>query len=355
MAIETNVVRKFVGGEARVSVPDMPPGTNHSDGLCAGDLGTIQMIFRADANATNGGKLVDLSTTLAISPDRTLLGHLNQRTQLVRGQNNVDVWGRYDDRLAVAIVDPAPFDVEIVQPQVPLVRNGSMNLTIHAKRNPGFDKPIYLRLLTAPPGIGYSPVSMPGDQTTVQLALTANGGAGIRSWPILVLATTDLGYGPVTISSEFVNLEVSDSLFEFKFNKTMAEQGKPVDILVGVQLKKPVEGTVEVELLGVPPGTQSATPKLPLSAEATQLAFPLQIPIETRAGNYKTIVCRGTITSDKGVITQVNGNGEVQIDVPVAPPPAVAAAPTPEPTPPPAPTGKPLTRLEQLRQQKGGK
>jgi hypothetical protein len=85
------------------------------------------------------------------------------------------------------------------------------------------------------------------------------------------------------------------------------------------------------------------------------LVFPLTIPAETRAGNYKTLVCRGTVTSDKGLISQTNGNAEVQIDVPVAPPPAPAAtAPMPMPTPAPAaPADKPLSRLEQLRQQKG--
>ncbi len=354
MAIETNVVRKNVGGEAKIAVPDLPPSTNHSDGTCAADLGTIQMIFRADADAALTSKLVDLSATLALSPEKSLAGHLNQRTQLIRGQNNVDVWGRFDDRLAVAVVDAAPFDIEIVAPQVPLVRDGSLALTINAKRNPGFDKPINIRLLTAPPGIGYSPVTMPGDQSTIQMSLTANGGAAIRTWPILVLATTDIGFGPITIASEFVPLDVTDSVFQFKFNKTMAEQGKPTNILIAVELKRPVEGTVEVEILGLPPGTVSSTPKLPLAADLKQLVFPLEIPAEVRAGNYKTVVCRGTVTNDKGVITQVNGNAEVQIDVPVAPPPAPAAdAPAPAAPPPATPTEKPLTRLEQLRQEKG--
>lgn len=354
MAIETNLVRKNVGGEARIQVPDLPEKTNHSDGLVAADQGTIQLIFRADADAPSQSKLVDLKGTLAVSPERTLVGHLNQRTQLIRGQNNVDVWGRYDNRLAVAVVEAAPFDIEIVQPQVPIVRNGSLVLTINAKRNPGFDKPINVRLLTAPPGIGYSPVTIPGDQSTIPMSLTANGGAAIRTWPILVLATTDIGNGPITIASEFVQLEVTDSVFEFKFNKTMAEQGKPVDVVVGVELKKPVEGTVEVEILGLPPGTAATTPKLALANDAKQLVFPVTIPADVRAGNYKTVVCRGTVTSDKGVITQVNGNAEVQIDVPVvAPAPAVAAAAPMPPPPPEAPKEKPLTRLEQLRKEKG--
>lgn len=355
MAIEANLARKNVGGEGRISVPDLPAGATHSDGLVVADQSLIQMIFRAPADAANASKLVDLSASLVVSPERTLTGFLNQRTQLIRGQNNVDVWGMWHDRLVVNIVDAVPFDIEIVQPQVPIVRNGSMSLTINAKRNPGFDKPINLRILTAPAGIGASPVTIPGDQSTVQMNITANNGAAIRKSPILVLATTDSGFGPVTIASEFVELDVQDALFQFKFAKTMAEQGKPADVVVGIELTRPAEGTVEVELLGFPPGTTCATAKITVAADAKQLIFPLTIPVETRAGNYKTLVCRGTVTSDKGLISQTNGNAEVQIDVPVAPPPApAAAAPMPTPAPAPAaPADKPLSRLEQLRQEKG--
>ena len=355
MAIEANLARKNVGGEGRISVPDLPAGATHSDGLVVADQSLIQMIFRAPADAANASKLVDLSASLAVSPERTVTGFLNQRTQLIRGQNNVDVWGMWHDRLAVNIVDAVPFDIELVQPQVPIVRNGSMSLTINAKRNPGFDKPINLRILTAPAGIGASPVTIPGDQSTVQMNITANNGAAIRKSPILVLATTDSGFGPVTIASEFVELDVQDALFQFKFAKTMAEQGKPADVVVGIELTRPAEGTVEVELLGLPPGTTCATAKITVAADAKQLVFPLTIPADTRAGNYKTLVCRGTVTSDKGLISQTNGNAEVQIDVPVAPPPApAAAAPMPTPAPAPAaPADKPLSRLEQLRQEKG--
>jgi hypothetical protein len=357
MAFESNVLRKFVGGEAKILAADLPPGMTQADAVCAPDLGTVSMLFRADAGAANTAKLVDLIASLPVSPELLVSGGLQQRTLLVRGQNNVDVWGRTESKLAVAICDAAPFDIEVVQPQVPLVRNGSMDLRINAKRNPGFDKPIHLRLLSAPPGLGYSAVSMPGDQSTFVLPLTANNGAAIRKWPLVVIATTDLGFGPIVIASEYVYVDITDSLFEFKFGKTMAEQGKPVDVIVETKLNRPIEGTLEVEILGVPPGTVATTPKVPFAADGTQTVFPLQIPVEVRAGNYKTIVCRATVTSDKGVITQVNGNGEIQIDVPIAPPAATVevavAAPAPVVATPVEPAPKVLTRLEQLKQKRG--
>ena len=235
-----------------------------------------------------------------------------------------------------------------------------MALKVNAKRTAGFDKPISLRLLSAPPGIGFSAVTIPGDKSTIDLPLTANNGAAIRNWPLVVMATAESGFGPIVLSSEFVFVDVTDSLFEFKFQKTLGEQGKSANIVVNTKQKRPAEGVVEIEILGIPPGTQVATSKVPFAVDGTQVSYSLQIPAETRAGNYKTIVCRATVTSEKGVVTQTNGNGEVQIDVPITPPAAttavVAAAPAAAPVaaaPTTAEPAKPLTRLEMLKQQRG--
>ena len=42
----------------------------------------------------------------------------------------------------------------IVEPKVPLVQNGSMNLKIVAERKPGFTAPITILPLFNPPGVG---------------------------------------------------------------------------------------------------------------------------------------------------------------------------------------------------------
>ena len=58
--------------------------------------------------------------------------------ELVLGQNNVTFWNRTVDRLAVAVTEEAPYSIEVVEPKVPLVRGGSMDLKVVAKRKEGF-------------------------------------------------------------------------------------------------------------------------------------------------------------------------------------------------------------------------
>ena len=134
---------------------------------------------RPTRTAAPDGALVDL---VGRTTDEKLnvVGHLNQRTMLVRGQNNRDVWGHDADRVAVAVTEKAPFTIEIVQPQVPIVRNGSMQLFVEATRDEGFNEPISVSMLYNPNGIGSSgSIAIPADQTRVAIPLTANGKAAI--------------------------------------------------------------------------------------------------------------------------------------------------------------------------------
>jgi hypothetical protein len=45
------------------------------------------------------------------------------------------------------VVEEVPFKVSIVEPKVPLVQNGEMNLQVVAERAEGFDEPITLKML----------------------------------------------------------------------------------------------------------------------------------------------------------------------------------------------------------------
>lgn len=346
MAVNVQLDRKFINGDTRIVIPDLPPGVVQSDAIVSEKTNTVQLILKAAQDAPLGGMLVDLSARLKQSSGVELVGHMNQRTQLIRGQNNRDVWGVNSDKLAVAVLDPIDFDIEVVAPKVPLVRDGAMGLVVKCKRKEGFTRAVSVRLLDVPSGVSASTsVSIPEGKDQVEIPITANAKASLGVFPLTVLATSRVDKNAtVTVASEFVSLEIADRLFDFQFAKTMAEQGKAAKILVGVSMKRPIEGKVEVEVVGLPPGTTMKVAKLPVGKDTKKLTYVLDVPATARAGNYRTIVCRGTVTNDKGVIMQVNGNGEVQIDV------ASTAKPGAEVVKKDA--DQQLTRLEQLRKER---
>lgn len=352
MAVMLNAQRKNFSSDLALKLDGAPAGIEIVNPNIPAALGQIPLMIRAAADAPVDAALVGINAQ-TVGNDLNLTGKLNQRTMLVRGQNNVDMWGHNADRASVVVCETSPFDIEVVQPKVPLVRNGASSLTVKVTRQPEFKEPIRLRVLYAPGGVSASgSVQIAPDQTQAEVPLTANGNAALGTFPITVLARCKLAKGgDMWMASEFINLEIADAYFDFKFNKSVAEIGKPSVLGVGLTIKRPTEGEAQIEIVGLPAGVTAPQGPIKVAGDATSLSFPLEVAADAKPGQFKTLVCKATITRPDGTIVQNQGTGEIQIDAPVSQPTAVAAAPV-QPTPAPAPAAKPLTRLEQLRQAK---
>ncbi len=355
MAVLLRAQRKNFGGDLGLRMENAPAGTELVTPTIAAAQGFIPMLIRAAPDAPVDGSLTALIAE-TLPNGENVKGELVQRTMLVRGQNNVDMWGHDAKRLALAVTKAVPFDIEVVQPQVPLVTNGSSTLVVKAKRKEGYKEPIRLRVLYAPGGVSASgSVEIPGDKDQVEIPITANGKPQLGQFPITVLARAKSVNANVWLASEFINLEVADAFFDFKFSKAVAELGSSSTISVGLTVSRPPEGEAEFEIVGLPAGVTSPAPIVKLTEGMTQLDFPIQMGPDARAGQFKTLVVKATIKRPGGNIVQTQGTGELTLTPPApAPVTAVAATPAPAPaapaaapTPPPA---KPLSRLEQLRQ-----
>lgn len=346
-----NAARAGFGGAIDISGLNLPEGVTVTPIQMPANRTTVPLLLSAAPDAKLDGRLVNFVGKVAENPN--VASHFTQRHQLLIGQNNSVVYDYNADRSAVAVIDKIPCTIEIVQPQVPIVRNGSANLIVKATRE-NTDAEISVRLLYNPPGIGSSgSIKIPKGKNEANIPITANGSAAIGNWPVIAYASV----GGNEIASEPVSLEIADKIFTFTFPKTSAELGADADVIVDVEVGREFEGECEVELVGIPAGVTCEKPKMIVKNDTEQIAFSVKVDAKARVGQHKTLVARATITSDKGVIKQTQGTGTLQIDKPIPAPvakPAPVAAPkkaTPKPAvKPPAPVKKkPLSRLEQLR------
>jgi hypothetical protein len=352
-AVMINATRRRVGGAIDIAGLNLPEGVTVTPIQMPANRSTVPLLLTATAEAKLDGRLVNFVGTI---PDNPIKGTYRQRHQLLIGQNNSVVYDFYADRAAVAVIKAAPCTFEIVQPQVPIVRNGSMNLVVKVDRGE-LDADISIRMLYNPPGIGSSgSIKIPKGKNEASIPLTANGSAAIGQWPVIVYASV----GGNEIATEPAMLEIADKIFSFGFPKTSSELGATADVLVDVEVAREFAGTCEVELVGLPPGVTCENPKMEVKNDTEQIVFPVKIAADkARVGQHKTLVARATITDPKGLIKQTQGTGILQIDKPIPAPVAkpapkpVAKTETPKPAAKPAPAPvkkKPLSRLEQLRQ-----
>ncbi|PQO27060.1 PPC domain-containing protein [Blastopirellula marina] len=349
MAVLLSARRENFGGDLNFSFEDLPEGVEVTTFPMPANTNVLPVLLTAKPDAKLDGKLVDVIAR-PTNEDQKIEGHVKQRSMLVRGQNNRDMWGHNAKRLAVAVTEKVPFKLEIVQPKVPIVRDGSMQLKVIVTRDEGFDGEIRIRLLNDPPGIGASrSIKIEKGQNEALIPMTANGGAQVGTHKICVLGTAGYKAGSVEVATPFVDLVVEDRLVDFAFNKAAVEQGQETKVIVGLSPKRDFPGEATVQLLGLPAGTTAEPIKVTKDAE--EAVFDVKVAKDAKDGKHASIVARITVTQNEEPIIQTNGNIELRIDKPLPPKVAAAAPPKAEAkkeAPKPAPE-KPLTRLEQLR------
>lgn len=355
MATLVTVSRNGWGGDAILGARDLPPGLTAQAETMPGNLDTIPVVFEAAPTATPAGRLAELT---AIPVDPNLKGKVPskfyQMAELVTGGPGQSVyWKAEADRTAVVVADETPFQIEIVEPKVPIVQNGAMNLKIIAKRKPGYDEAITIVPIFNPPGVSSaSSATIPAKQTETILPMNAAPGAQVRKWKTAVLGVANVAGGPVWVSSQLATIEVAPPFVAFQMERGAVEQGKNTDIFTKVQVLTPFVGPAKVTLVGLPPKVTTA--QLDLTKDTKELAFKLAVDKTAPPGQHRNIFCQVVVTANGEPILHNVGGTELRIDVPLppkpnAPPPPPKVVVAPKPTDPPKPPEKRLTRLEKLR------
>jgi hypothetical protein len=159
----------------------------------------------------------------------------------------------------------------------------------------------------------------------------------------------------VDVSSQFATLEIAEPFFTMSFEKSAAELGQTADVIVRITKNRDFPGPATAELLGLPAKTTTDAQPQTFQPDTTDLTYKVKIEPDARPGKYETLVCRAVVTINGEPVAHTFGGGQLRVDEPL---PAAVAAPPPPPQPAPeaappveAPK-KPLSRLEQLRQQK---
>jgi hypothetical protein len=340
--------RADFGGPIELKGDALIPGVSIIARPMHPSMNLMPVVFEAAEDAPVDGDLVDFRAKLADpnQPAVNVEGGFENFADFVHGEPNASVYvGGTVNKLAMAVVEKVPFHLEIVQPKVPLVRNGTMNLKVVVKRDEGFDAPIYVQFPFSPPGTGAAgAITIDKGQTEGLYPLNANSQAMLGKWPMMVIGAAEIN-GQAWVSSQLAELEIADAYVGFELTRASCDQGQPTQIACKITHTTPFEGSAQAQLLGLPPGV-SAEP-VEFTKDTAELVFQVKTAKETPVGSHKSLFSQVTITQSGEPIVATVGTTELQVNAPVV----VAAAPAAEATPAPAAAAppKPLSRLQQLR------
>jgi hypothetical protein len=354
-AMLANVRRKDWGGPAVLNFDKLPAGVTPVHVGVDPAVDMLPVVFEAKADAPLAGTLSDAIVTHADPnikfPGRTLID-VRYNISL----NNTPFHHRDTNRIAVAVTEAVPFAIEVVQPKVPVVQNGSYNLKIKARRTEPFKGAITIYPLWTPPGMGIAgSATIPEGQTETAIFVNAAPNAPVKSWKTALIAVSDYGKGAQWVSSQLFTLEVAPPFVQFAQERAAVEQGNKTQVVCKVTVATPFEGKAAVNLMGLP--AKVTTSPLSLTKDAKELIFDVATDKTSPAGKHG-VFCQVIVEKDGEQIVHNVGGGELRIDVPLPPkttaaaPPAAAKPATPAPA---KPAEKRLSRLEQLRQEQEAK
>ncbi|MEQ1904245.1 MAG: PPC domain-containing protein [Pirellulaceae bacterium] len=345
--------RENLGGELKLLEASLPPGIKMTAPPMSAGLNLMPVVFEADPAAELAGHLVDFQAQLN-DPNNPLVGGFTNLADFANGEPNAALYyGCTVNRLAMAVTKPAPFKIEIVQPQAPLVRDGSYNLRVVVKRDEAFKGPVNLQFPFVPPGVGTTnQVTIPPEQSEIVYPLNANGNAQLGIWPIFVLGYADVDGGPLVTSTQMAELTIAEPYVRVEIPRAGCDQGQTAQLVAKFEQVAPFEGEATLTVVGLPPNIVAQPVKF--TKDTTELVIPLPTTEASPIGQHKSLFCQLEILVAGEKIVAATGRTELQVNkpapapvaaapAPAAPMPAAAAPATPPPPPPP------LSRLEQLR------
>lgn len=347
--------RNDFGGPLNIGFEKLPAGVTVTAEQMEAGLNMIPVVLEATPAAPTAGGLSGITATHA-DPKTPVPWKTGFDPALVVSQPGQTVYARAAvDRTAIAVSEAAPYSIDVIEPKVPLVQNGSYNLRVVAKRAEGFKGPITVFPLWTPPGMGIQASAViPEGQTECVLPMNAASNAAPRKWKTVVHAVADAGKGPVWTASQLFSIEIAAPLISLTMERPAVEQGGNTQLFCKVAVSTPFEGKAKVTLIGLP--TKTTTQVMEITKDTKEFAFPIAADKTSPAGQHNVFA---QVVIDKGgeLIVGNTGGTQLRIDVPL--PPKVATTPMPpQPTPmtpkPPTPAATPekrLTRLEQLRKE----
>ncbi len=325
-AVLLNLTRDLCNDDLAVAFDGLPAGVTLAADHVPGSLSAVPVVFEAAPDAPIGGNLLT-PTARPVDPAKSpgLSTRYRHGVDWVRIQNDTVYTRSEVDRIAAAVVEEVPFKVSIVQPKVPLVPSGEMELRIVAERREGFDEPITVKMLWNPPGVTSQPdLTIPKGASSIAYKLNATAKAEVRKWRIAAIASATVDKGLAHVSSQLAELEVVPPFVAGKIELAKVARGDSATVTCKLEQKVPFEGTAIARLVGLPAHV-TAEP-VEITKDSTAAVFTVKAAEKSTPGLTKNLQCSVTLTRDGEPIVHLIAVGSVLRVDPAKAKPTVAAA-----------------------------
>lgn len=277
-------------------------------------------LFKADKTAELSHTLFDI-VLRPTDGNKRLVSTFKQTCINTQRRGDFAMHFAFVEQAAAAVVVQSPFHLELVQPSIPIARNGELTLTVRCKRTAEFTDAVYCEMDWLPPGINkQTPLIIPEGQSEATYRLNALGDARPGSYKLAITGRPNSGgdvrsgAGVVYTASNFIDLRVGEPYVEVQIKRASIERTKRTKILCKLKHNRPLPGKAIATLKRLPAGVNVVEPLPAITKDDTQLSFTIEASETALIGQYKDIYCEITIVEDGQQIRQQTGSGTLRID-----------------------------------------
>jgi hypothetical protein len=228
------------------------------------------------------------------------------------------------EKYALAVTQPAPFEIELEAPPIPIAQGGDLQLTARVIRHGDFKDAVEIVPDWLPPGVSKgNVVTIPAGKDEATFPIQANDKAAKGVYQIAMNASTIggdgySGVGRVRVSSKFVELKVTEPYLSIDLQRGSVEQGKGAQIVANLKQLQPFEGKATMRLQQLPKGVKMLDPAPEFTAAngggVAQITFQVSADKDALAGLYKGIVCEITFHAAGQTFKEHSGSGILRVD-----------------------------------------
>jgi hypothetical protein len=354
------VQRTGIDAEVQLQLEGLPAGVSVPPTSVSRDRYWVPVVFSANDDAPIAGSLSSVTATTHAAEQR-ISGGFQQVVDLVAGSADALFHSVTVDRLAVAVIEQAPFSIELKQPQAALAQDGTIGLRVEVSRNEDFDGAIDVSLPLLPNWVDApAKITIPSGESSALYPLRAHGQAESRTWEICAEAkpgtsaprstAAEPGAGAtsyrrarrsrtssavdVAVSSQLVTLDVSRPPVSGHFAAAAGEPGKTILLTCELERRGDLPSQLTATLEGLPNRVTASA--VTVGSDEQKAVFRIAIDPTAPVGTFTGLVCRlsGQLRGQE-VSYYVGRGGELKIQ----PPGALVLDET----------GRALTPLEALR------
>lgn len=283
----------------------LPAGVTATFGPVRAGTNLVPLLLAAAAEAPRGAAMAEFTAARGAPPVAFAAGYL-QELPLVLVRNDQPLVKAQQTSLPVAVVDAAPFALELLAPTVPIVRGAPLSLRAVVRRGDCKER-IRLRALWTPPGLEAGQVTIEPGASEAQVPLSASAEALLGTFPFALIASIGGGRtGRCDLASGFVDLQVVEPPLSLQIADARGEPGQQLALRVQVTHAQAATATApwRARLVGLPRGVTAADCEVP--AGATEVVFALQLGADAAPGRHRgwqlearlpvaggELVCRG--------------------------------------------------------------